>query len=53
MKEDSPKMFFCSIKKIINDGCLELVNTKKKTLENFAIVSGTKRELIAIKIITI
>ena len=53
MKEDSPKMFFCSIKKIINDVCLESLNTKKKPLENFAIVSGTKSELIVTKIITI
>ena len=28
-------------------------STQKKTLENFAILSGTKTELIAIKIITI
>ena len=28
MKEDSPKMVFAALKKLINDDCLESLNTK-------------------------
>ena len=49
MKEDSPKMAFVTIKKVINDDCLESLNTKNlgelcNSLKLKA--SGTKSELL-------
>ena len=49
MKEDSPKMVFAALKKLINDDCLESLT--QKPWENFVIVSRTKSELIVTKII--
>ena len=49
MKEDSPKMAFAAVKKVINDDCLESLNTKNlgeicNCLKLKA--SGTKSELL-------
>ena len=49
MKEDSPKMAFAAVKKVINDDCLESLNTKNlgklcNSLKHKA--SGTKSELL-------
>ena len=51
MREDSPKMVFAGLKKIIKEDCLKSLNTI--TWKNLVIVSGTKSELIVSKIITI
>ena len=49
VKEDSPKMAFAAVKKVINDDCLESLNTKNlgelcNSLKLKA--SGTKSELL-------